>query len=274
MKGYAVNVRVWLMALLCGLTGCASMQPWKAQDEELSMHRLQARQEEMQADFDRRLTSMEMSLLRQEKFLRDYFDVPGKVVVDGLPAGPEPGLKDDPDPAGLADLADEPAQDSTEGEPAAREEQPITPRPEAEATSAATPRPDPQAVSAVPGQAFYEQALQKYYRGEYDEAREDFTVFADRYPDSSLQANALYWLAETHYAQKEYAQSVLVFKELTRRHPASRKTPDALLKAGYAYAQLGDIPNARFHLQLVLDDHPRTAAARLARERLDLLPGS
>ncbi|HDQ41105.1 MAG TPA: tol-pal system protein YbgF [Desulfonatronum sp.] len=268
MSERGVNARLWLMAaLVCALAGCASGQPWKRAAVEQSVLQLQAEQEQMQDDFDRRMASMEMSLLRQEKFLREYFDVPGRVVADDLPAGPEPGLKDDPDPA---DAREAPAKQSQtlpeEDEPVAQAEEP--------GHAQAEPRPQPEPRAKDPGQAFYDQALQKYYRGEYDQARADFTAFAERHPDSPLQANALYWLAETHYAQKEYAQSILVFKELTRRYPASRKTSDALLKAGFAYEQLGDIPNARFHLQLVLDDHPRTAAARLARQRLETLPGS
>jgi tol-pal system protein YbgF len=126
-------------------------------------------------------------------------------------------------------------------------------------------------AKADPGRAFYDQALKKYFSGDYAQARADFLVFASRYPDHPLQPNALYWLAETHYAQQQYVQAILVFKELTRRFPQSHKVPDALLKAGYAYERLGDIPNARFHLQIVLDDYPNTPAARLARERMATL---
>jgi tol-pal system protein YbgF len=120
----------------------------------------------------------------------------------------------------------------------------------------------------------YDRALAKYFSGEYAQARTEFFTFQERFPDHSLVPNALYWQAETHYAQKQFAQSILVFKELSRRYPTSAKNPDALLKAGYAYEQLGDYPNARFHLQIVITDHPGTPAADLARKRLSHLPAS
>lgn len=254
---------LWVFVLLFVVAGCAAGQDPARQALEQQLVLLQERQEEMQADFDRRMSSMELSLLRQEKFLRDYFDVPGPAVINDMPRGPEPGLEDDP-----TVLRPEKAAGSA----------PI-PHPEKSAVQAKkTPPPSPRTpaqpkAEADTGRAFYEQALKKYYSGDYDSAREDFAAFEARYPGHPLQANALYWLAETHYAQKQYAQSILVFKELTRRFPQSHKTPDALLKTGYAYEQLGDIPNARFHLQIVLDDHPRTPAAKLARERIGRLAG-
>lgn len=259
----------WLLTICVGLSGCAVLgggEPVLEQD----LAALHERQDQMQADFDQRMASMEMSLLRQEKFLRDYFDVPGTVLVDPEPIGPEPGLEEErssahPKPSenpaissGAPDAAVPSADPATAVLPAGAEA----------SLPAAAPKP-----AADSGEAFYERALQEYYKGEYARAREDFSAFASRFPESPLRPNALYWLAETHYAQKQYAQAVLIFKELTRRFPKSRKTPDALLKAGYAYEQLGDVPNARFHLRIVLDDHPGSHAATLAREKLETLPG-
>jgi len=267
MKGH-----LWVIAMLFVVAGCATGQDPARQALEQQVVLLQERQEEMQTDFDQRMSSMEMSLLRQEKFLRDYFDVPGAAVINGVPRGPEPGLPGLPDDP--AALQPEEAVGATPAPPAAP-----APIKKSAVQPEKAPIPSPRAKSrpksdADPGRAFYDQALKKYFSGDYDQARKDFAAFESRYPGHPLQANALYWLAETHYAQQQYAQSILVFKELTRRFPQSRKTPDALLKAGYAYERLGDIPNARFHLQIVLDDHPRAAAARLARARIATLAGS
>lgn len=265
--------RLFLLLLISvGSAGCAVLGGGgQAPSPEQDPATLYDRQERMQAEFDQRMASMEMSLLRQERFLRDYFDVPGAVVVDPEPRGPEPGLNDA--------LATE-GSEKNDGSPA-----PAQPAPTDSPTASSTAKTPPQQAApeskpksakppADPDQVFYDHALRKYYSGEYEQAGNDFNAFAGRFPESSLHSNALYWLAETHYARKQYAQAILVFKELTRRFPASHKTPDALLKAGYAYEQLGDIPNARFHLQIVLDDYPKAAAAKLAREKLGALSGA
>lgn len=263
--------RLFLLLLInAGLAGCAVLGGGgQAPSPEQDLATLHDRQERMQAEFDQRMASMEMSLLRQERFLRDYFDVPGAVVVDPEPRGPEPGLNDAlaTEEPGKSDEPPVPDQPTSTDSPAVSTTAKTPPQ-------QATPEPKSTTTPADPDQVFYDHALQKYYSGEYEQAGNDFSAFADRFPDSSLQPNALYWLAETHYARKEYAQAILVFKELTRRFPASHKTPDALLKAGYAYEHLGDIPNARFHLQIVLDDYPKAAAAKLAREKLGALSGA
>lgn len=250
-----MKLRLGMLMICVCMSGCALGKV--LQDHDPSAH--QEGREELHMDFEQRLSSMELSLLRVEKFLRDYFDAP-RIMADSPPVPAAPGLDED----AYEPLVD-PAPSLTSPTP------PPADKPEQHAARAPAPaRPQPV---TDPGQAFYDQALDKYYKGKYVQARTDFAAFEQRYPDSPLLPNALYWLAETHYAQKQYAQSILVFKELTRRFPASRKTPDALLKAGYAYEQLGDIPNALFHLQIVLDDHPRSSAAGLARERMAALSG-
>ncbi len=260
-----------LLLMSFGLAGCAVLGGGgQTPSPEQDLAALHDRQERMQAEFDQRMTSMEMSLLRQERFLRDYFDVPGAVVIDPEPRGPEPGLKD-PRATEESEKNDGPPVPAQQ--PAATDSPAASPNAKT-STQQAAPEPKPAQASVDPDRVFYDQALQKYYSGDYEQARNDFSDFAGQFPESSLQPNALYWLAETHYAQKQYAQAILVFKELTRRFPASHKAPDALLKAGYAYEQLGDIPNARFHLQIVLDDYPNAAPAKLAREKLGALSGA
>ena len=46
----------------------------------------------------------------------------------------------------------------------------------------------------------------------------------------------------------------------------------ALLKMGYAYANLGQTDNATFYLQRLVENYPDSHSARLARERLQTLP--
>lgn len=257
-----MKTHLWVFTMLLISAGCATGQEMPLQALEKDIALLQKQQEGVQADFDRRMSSMEMSLLRQEKFLaeaQDYFNV----------SGTASNAFRDPEPAKVNPMSLRPAEGLV---PASQNKRSLV---QSEKTSPAGLKAKPKIkADADPGRAFYAQALKKYFSGDYDQAREDFLIFASRYPDHPLQPNALYWLAETHYAQKQYAQSILIFKELTRRFPQSHKVPDALLKAGYAYERLGDIPNAKFHLQIVLDDYPSTPAARLARERMATLAGS
>ncbi len=254
--------------LALGLAGCASpsLQQGRIGNLEYALVEVRDKQDRLTEEFRERLDSMELALLQQEHVLQDVLAAQGPT----KPVVKEPSRQaPEPSPAkSLPFETDQSVRTPSEPPPPQTQEPEIRPAP--------TPRPQPSepASSRTPNEAkeLYDQALANYYRGEYAQARADFLDFQERFPGHPLMPNALYWQAETHYAQKQFAQSILVFKELSRRFPKSAKAPDALLKAGFAYEQLGDYPNALFHLQIVISDYPGSPASRLARERLPQLP--
>lgn len=96
-------------------------------------------------------------------------------------------------------------------------------------------------------------------------------AFLKDYPDSGLAPNAAYWLGETFYHEKRYAEAILTFKDVVRKYPKHGKAAAAMLKTGYAYEMLGDKSNARFYLQTLVDEYPGSEPAALARTRLKSL---
>jgi tol-pal system protein YbgF len=276
--------RLW-MALIIGTVfhaGCASpsLQQGRIGNLEYALVEVRDRQDRLADEFRERLDSMELSLLQQERFLQDVLaaqDQAKSVVEEPSRRTPE---TPDAVPSTSATASFEadrpeavPALQTPSGSPSVPGPR-QTPEPEVRPSPTPKPQPSISADSLEQNEAkkLYDQALAKYYRGDHAQARADFFTFQERFPNHPLTPNALYWQAETHYAQKQFAQSILVFKELSRRFPKSAKAPDALLKAGFAYEQLKDYPNARFHLQIVIDDYSNTPASRLARERLPQLP--
>jgi len=133
--------------------------------------------------------------------------------------------------------------------------------------------PPPAAVSAPGGtQAEYERALELARTKRTAEARPLFKAFLSKNPNSPHVPNAMYWLGETYYADGEYDQAILSFKEVAGRFPKHAKAAAAMLKVGYAYEQLADLTNARFYLQTLIDEYPKSEPARLAREKLNKIP--
>lgn len=117
--------------------------------------------------------------------------------------------------------------------------------------------------------AAYDSALALYHQGQYAKAGEAFSSFLAAHPGSPLAPNALYWKGECLYSQGKFDQAILAFKDVASQHPKHDKAAAALLKAGYAYAELNDMGNARFYWQLLVDDFPASAPAALAKKRLD-----
>lgn len=119
--------------------------------------------------------------------------------------------------------------------------------------------------------ADYQAAFELLKQGRYPEAAAAFTSFLGIYTNSDLRDNAQYWLSETHYVTKEYSKALGGFQEVINSYPASRKIPDAWLKVGYCNYELKQWPEAREALSIVSARYPETTAARLARQRLELM---
>lgn len=136
--------------------------------------------------------------------------------------------------------------------------------------SAMKPAPKkPAMASGAKGE--YDKALKLILDGKAAQGRRAMQAFMGAHPKSSLTPNALYWLGETYYHEKNYAEAVVAFKKVHQRFPRHEKAAAALLKIGYSYAMLGDTGNARFYLQVLTEDYPKSQPAALGRKRLATL---
>lgn len=122
--------------------------------------------------------------------------------------------------------------------------------------------------STMTAQQLYDRGLKLVLAEQPVPARKAFNSFLAKYPASDLTPNAVYWLGETYYTEKDYAQAILTFKEVTTKYPQSSKAPAALLKIGMSYEMTGDRDNARFYYNVLLSDYPSSDPARMARQRI------
>ncbi|TIH12720.1 tol-pal system protein YbgF [Marinifilum sp. JC120] len=128
-------------------------------------------------------------------------------------------------------------------------------------------------VSALSGDELYQEGVRLVMNDKPLEARGLLEQFLAQSSSSKLAPNALYWIGETYYSEKSFAQSILKFKEVSRRFPKAGKVPDAMLKIGLAYDKLGDRENAVFYLRTLIEDYPKSDPAKIGRERLRAIEG-
>jgi tol-pal system protein YbgF len=126
-------------------------------------------------------------------------------------------------------------------------------------------------ASGAGEQASYQAALELLRQGRYPQAEAGFKQYLADFPDGELADNAQYWLAETYYVNREFETALEAFNQVLEQYPNSRKTPDAMLKAGFCKAELGRKDDARATLESVVEQYPDSTAARLASQRLDRL---
>jgi TolA-binding protein len=84
-------------------------------------------------------------------------------------------------------------------------------------------------------QSLFDIALSDFRAGRRAAALNGFVDLVRRFPQSSLADAASYWVAECHYAQKEYAQAHEGYTEYLRGYPEGQHVCGALLKMGMIY---------------------------------------
>lgn len=114
----------------------------------------------------------------------------------------------------------------------------------------------------------YEIAWRALEKKDYRVAISRFKEFLQKHPKSTLANNAQYWIGESHYALREFDQAILEFDAVRSRYPQADKVPAALLKQGFAFAELGEKVNARLILQEVVEKYAQSPEAVQAKQKL------
>ncbi len=168
-----------------------------------------------------------------------------------------------------ADLDQRIAELAKAAQPAAGMAQPAvsgSPAASGTATAERPAPPDPMNESRS-----YEGALTLFRDTKYADAIASFKSFLKNYPESTLVANAHYWIGYSYYALKDYKTSLAYQQNLVATYPDSPKVPDALLNVATNQIELNDMAAARKTLKDLVAKHPGTPAAKLAARRLDAI---
>ena len=122
----------------------------------------------------------------------------------------------------------------------------------------------------------YKKALDAYYKGKIEEAREYFKQFASKYKKHELYDNALFWIGQTYYAEGKYEDAIKAWDKLiviceTGEAVDCNKYPMAMLKKAYAYMKMGDLEKAKEVFKEIISRFPDTEEADLAKRKLEAL---
>jgi tol-pal system protein YbgF len=96
----------------------------------------------------------------------------------------------------------------------------------------------PPAAPATRGQ--YDEAMNLLARARYDEARAAFRAFADASPKDPLAPQAVYWVGNIAFVQKDYAAAAVAFAELIKKYPTNPQGAKSMLQLGQSLLALGE----------------------------------
>jgi tol-pal system protein YbgF len=141
-----------------------------------------------------------------------------------------------------------------------------------QAAAAAAQKPaagpgQPQEASAAEAKA-YQAALDQFKLGNYALAVAAMQNFLATHPQSTLAANAQYWVGMAHSGQRDYKSAIAAQRKLLATWPESQKAPDALLSIASAQETMGDRKAAQKTLEEVVAKYPDSSAATSAKQRL------
>lgn len=117
----------------------------------------------------------------------------------------------------------------------------------------------------------YDKAFSSLKSGRYQQSITDFSGFVKNFPNSIYLPNAMYWLGEASYVNRDSERAVAEFNKVVFQFPAHPKAKDALLKIGFIQYQNKQWEQSKETLTKVSTSYPGTTAADLAQKRLDKL---
>jgi len=126
-----------------------------------------------------------------------------------------------------------------------------------------------RAVSGVNHMKVYKLAYQDVTKGNYKMAIEGFEEYLKAYSKTSLADNAVYWIGECFYIQKDYANSQRLYAKLIEEYPKSEHLGSSKLKLGMSLYNQRYKTKAKQYFEDVVKEYPGTDQANQAAEMLE-----
>jgi tol-pal system protein YbgF len=97
---------------------------------------------------------------------------------------------------------------------------------------------EPNQMASLDARPQFESALNLLAKAQYEEASVAFRSFADTYPSDDLAAQAVYWVGDIAYVQRDYAGAARAFAEELKKYPTGTRAPESMLKLGQSLLAL------------------------------------
>jgi tol-pal system protein YbgF len=130
--------------------------------------------------------------------------------------------------------------------------------------------PEQKQEPALTADQLYQNALDAIRNQKnFSAGRKMLEEFVNKYPKHELYVNALYWIGEAYYGEKQYESAILQFQDVISKYSSHPKAAAAMLKQALAFNALGDGENARTTMQKVIAEYPGSTQATAAKKYLE-----
>ena len=102
----------------------------------------------------------------------------------------------------------------------------------------------------------YDAAFELLKQSRYQDAIEAFQDVVNNWPASQLADDALFWMSEANYVNREFEAALNGFRTIVESYPDSTRLPEAMLKVGYIQYDIGAYDSAAETFQEILTRFP------------------
>jgi tol-pal system protein YbgF len=113
----------------------------------------------------------------------------------------------------------------------------------------------------------YDTALAALKDNKFEQAEVLFSEFIEKYPNSNLQSNAIFWYAETFFRRSEFNKSAINYLKGYKAFPKGSKAADSLLKLSFSLASLNKKQEACNMLDKLEAEFPNRPATSIKRAK-------
>jgi len=140
--------------------------------------------------------------------------------------------------------------------------------------AANTPPPEPKKEEVKrpdDPKAFLALADQKVKAGDVDLGRKLYNEFMKKWPRDAQVGEAHFKLGETYFDAKKCREALYEYGKVIQDFPRSHSAPNAYLRSADCFGELKMKDESRLALEELVKQHPKSDAAKTARQKLAAL---
>ena len=163
-------------------------------------------------------------------------------------------------------------QQAEQTEETAETQEEEQPPPDIDETGEILEEKDEDPISPLPPnmspQEIYNMAYADYLKGNFALAIDGFKIYLDNFAQSPFADNALYWIGECYFSQKEYEEAISRYNQLILNYPLGDKVPAAYLHKGISLMELDRKEEALSVFKLMVSKYPLEEETKIAQEKI------
>ncbi|HXF59588.1 MAG TPA: tol-pal system protein YbgF [Candidatus Saccharimonadales bacterium] len=126
----------------------------------------------------------------------------------------------------------------------------------------------PDSTGGMDPEEAWKAASSDYANGRYALAKQAYTSYVRRFPDTVVSDDAQFRVGECAFLTGDFPGAIEAYKAVVERYPDGDKVAGALYKTGVAYARLNNMDEARKYYRSVITRFPKSSEAAAAREAM------